>query len=52
MRYKLLRRSGLRVSEMGLGTSERFLGEFISSDRGHFVVATTYTLFNREGTYP
>ncbi|MGW8268303.1 MAG: aldo/keto reductase, partial [Longimicrobiales bacterium] len=90
MRYKLLGRSGLRVSELGLGTmtfgedwgwgaskkesrrifdayaeaggnfldtanrytdgtSERFLGDFISSDRGHFVVATKYTLFNRLG---
>lgn len=90
MRYKLLGRSGLRVSELGLGTmtfgedwgwgasrkesrrifdryadaggnfidtanrytegtSERFVGEFVSSDRDHFVVATKYTLFNREG---
>lgn len=90
MRYKLLGRSGLRVSELGLGTmtfgedwgwgasreesrrifdgyadaggnfidtanrytegtSERFVGEFVSSDRDHFVVATKYTLFDREG---
>lgn len=84
MRYKLLGRSGLRVSEVALGAltfgtdwgwgadraqskavfdafaeaggtfvdtaniytdgnSERFLGEFIKSDRDHFVVATKYT---------
>lgn len=90
MRYKLLGRSGLRVSEAGFGTmtfgeewgsgaskeeskrlfdiyaeaggnfldtanrytegtSERFLGEFIAPDRDHFVVATKYTLFNRDG---
>ncbi|MFO8173453.1 MAG: aldo/keto reductase [Longimicrobiales bacterium] len=90
MRYKLLGRSGLRVSELGLGTmtfgedwgwgasreesrrifeayadaggnfidtanrytdgtSERFVGEFVAPDREHFVVATKYTLFNREG---
>lgn len=90
MRYKLLGRSGLRVSELGLGTmtfgedwgwgasreesrrmfnayaeaggnfidtanrytdgtSERLVGEFVASDREHFVVATKYTLFNREG---
>lgn len=90
MRYKLLGRSGLRVSEFGLGTmtfgedwgwgasketskrifdayaeaggnfldtanrytngtSERYVGEFVASDRNHFVVATKYTLFNREG---
>ncbi len=88
MRYKLLGRSGLRVSELALGTmtfgpewgwgaskeesrrifdayvaaggnfidtanrytegtSERFVGEFIAADRGRFVVATKYTLFNR-----
>ena len=29
------------------GTSERFVGEFIRSDRDHFVVATKYTLFTR-----
>jgi len=85
MKYKLLGRSGLRVSELCLGTmtfgtewgwgadktesqkifdtyaglggnfidtanrytegtSERFLGEFVKSDRDHFVVATKYTL--------
>jgi aryl-alcohol dehydrogenase-like predicted oxidoreductase len=90
MRYKLLGRSGLRVSELGLGTmtfgeewgwgaskeesrrifdayaeaggnfldtanrytegtSEKFVGEFVAGDRDHFVVATKYTLFNREG---
>jgi aryl-alcohol dehydrogenase-like predicted oxidoreductase len=84
MRYKLLGRSGLRVSEVALGTltfgtdwgwgadktqskalfnafaeaggnfvdtaniytdgnSERYLGEFIASDRDHFVVATKYS---------
>jgi aryl-alcohol dehydrogenase-like predicted oxidoreductase len=88
MRYKLLGRSGLRVSELALGTmsfgeewgwgaskedslrlfdtfadaggnfldtanvytegtSERYLGEFIASDRDHFVVATKFTLFTR-----
>jgi aryl-alcohol dehydrogenase-like predicted oxidoreductase len=90
MRYKLLGRSGLRVSELALGTmgfgtdwgwgvpqdvarrlfdlyaeaggnfvdtanrytggtSERFVGEFIASDRDHFVVATKYTLFDKHG---
>jgi aryl-alcohol dehydrogenase-like predicted oxidoreductase len=90
MRYRLLGRSGLRVSELSLGTmtfgeewgwgaskreskrifdvyaeaggnfldtanrytegtSERFVGEFVQADRGHFVLATKYTLFNREG---
>ena len=90
MRYKLLGRSGLRVSELGLGTmtfgeewgwgasdtesrkifdayagaggnfidtanrytngtSERLVGEFVASDRDHFVVATKYTLFDQEG---
>jgi len=85
MRYKLLGRSGLRVSELCLGamtfgeewgwgaskeesrrifeafaeaggnfidsanyytagTSERFVGEFIASERRRFVVATKYTL--------
>lgn len=89
MRYKLLGSSGLRVSELALGTmtfgeewgwgtskeesrrifdayaeaggnfidtanrytegtSERFVGEFVSSDRDHFVVATKYTLFTRK----
>jgi aryl-alcohol dehydrogenase-like predicted oxidoreductase len=88
MRYRLLGRSGLRVSELALGTmtfgtewgwgaskeesrrifdayaaaggnfidtanrytegtSEKFVGEFIAADRGRFVVATKYTLFNR-----
>ena len=88
MRYKLLGRSGLRVSEVALGTmtfgtewgwgatkeesrrifdtfaeaggnfidtanrytdgtSERFVGEFVRSDRDHFVIATKYTLFTR-----
>jgi aryl-alcohol dehydrogenase-like predicted oxidoreductase len=90
MRYRLLGRSGLRVSELALGTmtfgeewgwgasrdesarifdryveaggnfvdtanrytegtSERYVGEFIASDRDRFVVATKYTLFSREG---
>jgi aryl-alcohol dehydrogenase-like predicted oxidoreductase len=31
------------------GTSERWLGEFIKSDRHHFVVATKYTLRDRLG---
>lgn len=85
MRYKLLGKSGLRVSELCLGTmtfgedwgwgadkptsqkifdsftgaggnfidtsinytngtSEKFVGEFIKSDRDRFVVATKYTL--------
>lgn len=85
MRYKLLGRSGLRVSEMALGTmtfgedwgwgaskqesqkifdafvqaggnfidtavnytngtSEKFVGEFIKSDRDYFVVATKFSL--------
>lgn len=88
MRYKLLGKSGLRVSELALGTmtfgeewgwgadkveskkvfdsytaaggnfidtanrytegtSEKYVGEFISSDREHFVLATKYTLFMR-----
>ena len=88
MRFRLLGRSGLRVSELALGTmtfgeawgwgaskdesrrifdayaeaggnfvdtacnytdgeSERFLGEFLRSDRDHFVVATKYTLTSR-----
>ena len=88
MKYKLLGKIGLRVSELALGTmtfgeewgwgtskaeskkvfnayakddgnfidtanrytegtSEKFVGEFISSDREHFVVATKYTLFMR-----
>lgn len=89
MRYKLLGRSGLRVSELALGTmtfgeiwgwgsskeeshkvfdtyveaggnfidtanrytdgtSEKYVGEFISADRDHFVLATKYTLFDRQ----
>jgi len=88
VKYKLFGRSGLRVSELALGTmtfgeewgwgstkeeskqifdlyanaggnfidtanrytegtSEKYVGEFISSDRDHFVVATKYTLFTR-----
>jgi len=90
MRYKLFGKSGLRVSELALGTmtfgedwgwgaareeskkifdafaeaggnfvdtanrytngtSEKFVGEFIASDRGHFVLATKYSLFTRHG---
>jgi len=90
MNYRLLGRSGLRVSELALGTmtfgedwgwgaskdesrrqfdafaelggnfidtanrytegtSERFVGEFIASDRDRYVVATKYTLFDRKG---
>jgi aryl-alcohol dehydrogenase-like predicted oxidoreductase len=89
MRYKLLGRSGLRVSELALGTmtfgedwgwgaskeesrkifdrfveaggnfvdtannytdgtSERFVGEFVASDRERFVVATKYSLSLRK----
>jgi aryl-alcohol dehydrogenase-like predicted oxidoreductase len=89
MNYKLLGNSGLRVSELSLGTmtfgkewgwgcdydtskkifdafanaggnfidtanlytegtSEKMVGEFISSDRDHFVLATKYTLFDRK----
>ncbi|MDW8467554.1 MAG: aldo/keto reductase [Chloroherpetonaceae bacterium] len=29
------------------GTSEKFVGEFIASDRDHFVVATKYSLYDR-----
>lgn len=88
MNYKLLGKSGVRVSELALGTmtfgeewgwgsskeeskkvfetfadaggnfidtanrytegtSEKFVGEFIKSDRDHFVIATKYTLFTR-----
>lgn len=88
MRYKLLGASGLRVSELALGTmtfgeawgwgaskdesrkifdvfaqaggnfvdtannytdgtSEEYVGDFIASDREHFVVATKYTLSTR-----
>lgn len=90
MRFKLLGRSGLRVSELCLGAmtfgtrwgmgadkkhskkvfdtfaeaggnfidtankyhegeSEEMVGEFIKADREHFVLATKYTLFMREG---
>ncbi|GAB2773638.1 aldo/keto reductase [Rhabdobacter roseus] len=90
MHYRLLGRSGLRVSELCLGTmtfgtewgwgadkqesyrlfetfgkaggnfldtanrytegtSERFLGEFIEADRDHWVLATKYTLKDRNG---
>lgn len=90
MRYKLLGRSGLRVSELALGTmtfgeewgwgaskeesrrifeaysqaggnfidtanrytegsSERFVGDFVRSDREHFVLASKYTLVTRQG---
>lgn len=90
MRYKLFGRSGLRVSELCLGTmgfgpewgwgadfetskqvfdafanaggnfldtanlytngtSEKFTGDFIHADRDHFVLATKYTLADREG---
>jgi len=89
MRYKLFGKSGLRVSELCLGTmtfgedwgwgaskevsrkifdtfagaggnfidtaynytngtSEKYVGEFISSDRDHFVVATKYSLTLRK----
>jgi aryl-alcohol dehydrogenase-like predicted oxidoreductase len=89
MNYKLLGKSGLRVSELALGTmtfgeewgwgsnkeeskkvfnafsnaggnfidtanrytegtSEKYVGEFIASDREHFVVGTKYTLFTRK----
>jgi len=88
MRYKLLGASGLRVSELALGTmtfgetwgwgaskdesrrifdafgesggnfidtannytdgtSEEYVGEFVASEREHFVVATKYTLSTR-----
>ncbi len=90
MNYKLFGQSGLRVSELCLGTmgfgtewkwgadktaskqifdaytnaggnfldtanrytegtSEKYLGEFIASDRDHFVVATKYSLRDRTG---
>lgn len=89
MRYKIFGKSGLRVSELALGTmtfgtewgwgagkeeskkifdvyvktggnfidtanrytegtSEKYVGEFIKSDREHFVLATKYTLFTRK----
>ncbi|MDR9399226.1 MAG: aldo/keto reductase [Salibacter sp.] len=31
------------------GTSEHFLGDFIKNDRDHFVLATKYSLHDREG---
>ena len=90
MNYKLLGKSGLRVSEIALGTmtfgtewgwgadyetskaifdayanadgnfidtanrytegtSEKMLGDFINTDRDHFVLATKYSLFDRKG---
>ena len=90
MRFKLFGSSGLRVSELALGTmtfgpdwgwgadketskaifdayaeaggnfidtavnytdgtSEKYVGEFIHSDREHFVLATKYTLRTRDG---
>lgn len=90
MKYKLLGKTGLRVSELCLGvmtfgedwalgtnkseskkvfdvfanaggnfldtanrytegTSEKIVGEFIHSDRDHFVLATKYTLYDRLG---
>lgn len=90
MRYKILGRSGLRVSELCLGTmsfgeewgwgtdkrtsrevfdayaeaggnfidtanrytegtSEKFVGDFISTDRDHFVLATKFSLYTQEG---
>lgn len=90
MKYKLLGNSGLRVSEICLGTmtfgeewgwgadkktsqaifdhyvnlggnfidtanrytegtSERYVGDFISVDRDHFVLATKYTLYDKTG---
>jgi aryl-alcohol dehydrogenase-like predicted oxidoreductase len=93
MRYKLLGHSGLRVSELCLGTmtfgetwgwgaskteskkmfdlfakeggnfidtsvnytdgtAEEFLGEFLKTDRDHFVVATKYTLTKPDDTDP
>ena len=92
MRYKLLGNSGLRVSELALGTmtfgedwgwgaskevskkifdafaeaggnfidtavnytnntSEKFVGEFIKSNRDYFVVATKFTLREEKGRY-
>jgi aryl-alcohol dehydrogenase-like predicted oxidoreductase len=33
------------------GTSETWVGEFIASDRDHFVLATKYTLFDRFGDF-
>ncbi|MEO0581532.1 MAG: aldo/keto reductase [Bacteroidota bacterium] len=89
MKYKLFGRSGLRVSELSLGTmtfgtewgwgadkatsqaifdayahaggnfidtanrytegtSERMIGEFTQADRDHFVIATKYSLYDRQ----
>jgi aryl-alcohol dehydrogenase-like predicted oxidoreductase len=89
MKYRLLGHTGLRVSELSLGTmtfgeewgwgaskevsqqifdayaeaggnfidtanrytegtSEKFLGDFMASDRDHFVLATKYTLYDRQ----
>jgi aryl-alcohol dehydrogenase-like predicted oxidoreductase len=31
------------------GTAEKFVGEFIASDRDHFVLSTKYSLFDRHG---
>jgi aryl-alcohol dehydrogenase-like predicted oxidoreductase len=31
------------------GTAEKYVGEFITADRHHFVVATKYSLFTRHG---
>lgn len=91
MNYRLLGRSGLRVSELCLGTmtfgkewgwgaakdesmrifqsyvdaggnfidtanrytegtSERFVGEFVSPNRDQFVLATKYTLYDQKGS--
>ncbi|MBI1256461.1 MAG: aldo/keto reductase [Chloroflexi bacterium] len=93
MRYKLLGKSGVRVSELVLGTmtfgtawgwgaapevcqqmfdrfaeaggnfidtsvnytdgeAETILGDLLSADRDHFVVATKYTLTKRDSTDP
>ncbi len=90
MKYKLFGHTGLRVSELSLGTmgfgtewgwgadeaaskaifdayaeaggnfidtanrytegtSEKFIGEFVKADRDHFVLATKYTLKDRNG---
>jgi aryl-alcohol dehydrogenase-like predicted oxidoreductase len=90
MRYKLFGASGLRVSEICLGTmtfgddwgwgagkeeskrifeayaeaggnfldtanrytegtSEKYVGELVASERDHFVIGTKYTLFDRKG---
>jgi aryl-alcohol dehydrogenase-like predicted oxidoreductase len=89
MRYKLFGKTGLRISELSLGTmtfgtewgwgadydtskkmfelyakaggnfidtanrytegtSEKWVGEFISADRDHFVLATKFTLFDKK----